>query len=317
MTYFRRVVNGPPCEMRKEEDKIFRFSNDSDDLDFSTENGVVEWTCDFSRAQNSSQSTKFLIQNWIAYFQSIGISFFSYHHISSDGETMSKRSSVMAHYGMPSDWTSSHLIQEFCEDNLLMSYAFERHELFKFSDLQHLRNRPSQEENYFDSFRKLDLSEGYAVPIFRSGVCDAFFALGVGQQFAALNSRQLSMVKWACQMGHNRYVELMAKETEHTSQLRLSARPQCQKSEQLSDKEAARKVIGGLEQGDIDITDQAQSKAESYRFQLAAAMQLGYREPFSEAQTQLNYALMKMTASQEVTEVAWKLYHMLRQIKDN
>lgn len=316
MNYFRRMVNGPPCEMRKEEGKFFRFCGDNGNLNFNTENGLVEWTCDFSRAQNKSGSTEVLFQNWMTYFQSIGISLFSYHQICSDDDANSKRSSVMAHYGMPADCSNYNLLQEFSENNLLMSYAFERNELFKFSDLHHLRNRTSREENYLDSLRKLNLSEGYAVPIFKSGVCDAFFALGLGKQYPILDSRQLSMVKWACQMGHNRYVELMTKEAEQASQLGEGARLRRQKSEQISDQEAVRKVIGGLEQGNIidHAQTQAKNKEESYRFQLVAAMQLGYREPFSKAQSQLNYALMKITASQEVSEDAWKLYHMLRQV---
>jgi len=309
MDYFRRVINGPPCNISARDSSLAQFTTDAAKLNDS-ENTLIDWMCGFTKAQKQSVSSESLIQIWESYLQDIGITIFTYYHVPSHSGGTSEQCTVMTHFGLSDVWKQSENLQGFDENNPLTSYALERNELFKFSDVLHFKGRTSREEKYFKSFRDLDFSEGYALPVFSAGKYHGFFTLGLGAEREAFTERQLTLVNWACQIGHYRFIDLMTKEAEQANQSGSIIKLNTLKSTQLLDKEASQKVIAELNQANI--ASKAQNKDESYLFQISAAKRYGYEEPFTEAQRDLNYTLMKMTAPKDVTQDAWKLYHMLR-----
>jgi len=317
MTHFRHIINGPPCRIKKEESSFFLKAKEGNLTGVRGESRLVDWMCRFSEAQKESHTFEALQLNWIRHFHDMGILMFGYYHVQLPAENVKSQYALMTDFCFPKAWQKASKSKGMCEDNLLVSYAFTKNEAFKFSDLSHCKSETESEEIDMQLLRHHNISEGYCIPIFGSDNCHGFYLLGLGENHIELNKRQVSMIQWACQIGHSQYVDLMVKRKiqEQVTMPSSAVGSVQQESTRFSDREAADQVIAELSQANIE--ERAVNKNQSYLFQISAAMQFGYGEPYSLPQRDLNYKLVKMTASKQVTQDAWKLYHMLRQMPDN
>ena len=62
--------------------------------------------------------------------------------------------------------------------------------------------------DFIEEVKKLDVKEGYAFPVFGARYRSGFFTLGFGEEAPSLNTFELSMLQWACQLAHHRFVEI-------------------------------------------------------------------------------------------------------------
>lgn len=106
---------------------------------------------------------------------------------------------------------------------------------------------------FINEIKNLDVKEGYAFPVFGARYRSGFFTFGFGENAPSLNPFQLSMLQWACQLAHHRFVELKTKQD--SARANLTSR----------EKEILKWVSFGKSNGEIgDILDISKHTIDGY-----------------------------------------------------
>ncbi len=176
--------------------------------DMNTKSNMLDFMSAFSDACAKVSSLEALAIVLKDSFQDLSVKMFSYIHCPPLGATDYAPSEVVTHFGYPRRWTYFYKTRECCQFDPFVEHAFKKNSAFKWSEVTGAPSEDPSIKEFIQEVKSLGINEGYAFPVFGAKYRSGFFTLGFDENASPLNSFQLSMLQWACQLAHYRFVEL-------------------------------------------------------------------------------------------------------------
>lgn len=172
------------------------------------QNKMLDFVSAFSRACSKVTTLDDLSEVLKTSFQNLSVKMFSYIHCPPLGAADYAPSEVVTHFGYPRRWTYFYLKNQCCNFDPFVGHAFEKNKAFKWDEVIHKPVNDKATKDFIEEAKTLDVKEGYAFPVFGARYRSGFFTFGFDKKAPELDEFSLSMLQWACQTAHHRFVEL-------------------------------------------------------------------------------------------------------------
>ncbi|MEL6365519.1 MAG: LuxR family transcriptional regulator [Pseudomonadota bacterium] len=146
----------------------------------------------------------------IEYFMGIGGEMVSYHHMPPFGATDYTPELTVAAHGFPSGWVERYLSERLYEIDPIPRHALQRTRPFWWSKAASFPDLSDDERRYLDMLSDAELGDGLAIPVYGPHGRDGYASLGFGDQRPKLSTVEIRRIQWACQIGHERYCQLLS-----------------------------------------------------------------------------------------------------------
>lgn len=172
------------------------------------QNKMLDFMSAFSLACEGVNSTDALADVLKTHFEGLSVKMFSYIHCPPLGAADYAPSEVVTYFGYPRRWQHFYMKNQCCDSDPFIGHAFKKNNAFNWDEVIQADNHEPAAEAFIDEVKHLDVKEGYAFPVFGARYRSGFFTFGFDEGAPSLNPFQLSMLQWACQLAHHRFVEL-------------------------------------------------------------------------------------------------------------
>ena len=145
----------------------------------------------------------------IDFFLANGPVMMSYHHFPPPGATDFGSAITIDTYGFPTDWVARYISEKFYEVDPIPKHALSTTEPFWWSEAKDLPQLKPAEKMYLAELSNADLGDGLAIPVFGPFGRNGYIGLGFGKKSVSLTIAEISTLQWACQLGHQKYCDLL------------------------------------------------------------------------------------------------------------
>ncbi len=143
-------------------------------------------------------------------FAGLSVKMFSYIHCPPIGSTDYRPAKVITYFGYPPEWVEYYTLNKCSDYDPFVAYAFEKNRAFEWTEAIDAYENDTSRAEFMSKVKSLNISKGYAFPVFGARYSSGFFTMGFDESASNLSEFQLSMLQWACQLAHYRFVELKA-----------------------------------------------------------------------------------------------------------
>ena len=133
----------------------------------------------------------------------------SYHHFPPPGATDFGSAITIDTYGFPEDWVKLYISKKFYEADPIPKHALSTTEPFWWSEAEDFPQLKPAERAYLEELSNANLGEGLAIPVFGPFGRNGYMGLGFGKKTVTLTVGEISTLQWACQLGHQKYCDLL------------------------------------------------------------------------------------------------------------
>lgn len=162
----------------------------------------------FSRAVEAVDTLAELEEVFALGCHEIGAKMFSYHQLPRIGVSDYYPNKLVCWDGFPEEWKSFYKQKGYLNDDPLLRYVFERNCILTWHDILALTPKTEREADYLNLMRELNLGTGLVLPVFGPRAKSGVFSMGFDKRCEHANPLEISMVQWACQTVHYRYIDL-------------------------------------------------------------------------------------------------------------
>ncbi|MEO1656981.1 MAG: LuxR family transcriptional regulator [Pseudomonadota bacterium] len=178
----------------------------------------------FIRDVEASTSFLMLRDACTSFFTSIGGKMVSYHHLPPFGAMDHGAELTVVAHGFPDAW-----VERYRREHLYLIDPIPRHALqsakpFWWSEAASFSDLGAEERRYLQILAEQEFGDGLALPVYGPNGRDGYASLGFGKEHPELSSVEIRHIQWACQVGHERYCQLLC-EVNH-DKVTLSPREQ-------------------------------------------------------------------------------------------
>jgi LuxR family transcriptional regulator/LuxR family quorum-sensing system transcriptional regulator CciR len=145
----------------------------------------------------------------IKHFKRLGVSMMSYHHMPPPGIGDYNAPLDVFAEGFPQDWVHEYVKNRYYDFDPIPKYAQISSKPFWWTDIRSHPDLTEEERGYLDRLEQVDLGDGLAIPVFGPHGRNGYSALGFGKNRPNLSDFEISQFQWCCQLGHQRYSELL------------------------------------------------------------------------------------------------------------
>ena len=144
-------------------------------------------------------------------FQSLCVKTLSYFHHPPFNEIDGGPSQLVLHFGFPDAWVEKYNSSAFSRDDPVIKYVMSRSGPLWWDEPLSANEENSDVRNLINSIVGLGVRNGLSFPVFELRLKSGYFALGFEKRKSEISEQQITALQWACQVAHQRYVELMEK----------------------------------------------------------------------------------------------------------
>ena len=155
----------------------------------------------------------------VAFLKSRGVKMMSYHHLPPPGAKDFDPTVTIAAYGFPEDWVKRYIERRYYEVDPIPQHAQQVTAPFWWSDVAKLPGLSEAAIDYLDDLTQAHLGDGLGVPVFGPHGRNGYFGIGFGEANPQVEHVRIVEIQWACQLGHQRYCDLLAAELEKPASL--------------------------------------------------------------------------------------------------
>ena len=163
----------------------------------------------YARDVRASEGFAALRRVCITHLHGFGAVMFSYHHLPPPGAVdYSSALTVIAH-GFPTDWVNRYIKEQMYRHDPITRLAMDVSEPFWWSEAGNAGAISADEQAYLDTLAAAQLGDGLAIPVFGPNGRNGYCGVGFGKQATGLSYADIKQVQWVCQLGHQRYCDLL------------------------------------------------------------------------------------------------------------
>ena len=152
----------------------------------------------------------------IAFFLGHGLTMVSYHHLPPPGATDYDPTITVAAHGFPQDWVDRYVSERYYDVDPIPKKALATTEPFLWSEVRRMPGLSRPELAYLDELANAELGDGLAVPVFGPYGRNGYAGLGYGKAGVSPTLVERKTLQWACQMGHQKYCDLLRTQSPQT-----------------------------------------------------------------------------------------------------
>ncbi len=160
-------------------------------------------------ATYGAESVDALRESCVNFFTSNGLEMMSYHHLPPPGAADYSSNITVAAHGFPQDWVDTYVEKKYYEIDPIPKRALTATVPFWWSEIREQPNLSDEELSYLDALDAANLGDGLAVPVFGPHGRNGYAGLGFGKKHVDLTIVEMATLHWACQLGHQRYCDLL------------------------------------------------------------------------------------------------------------
>ncbi len=164
---------------------------------------------EFAVTSYTADSIDALRDACITYFLNNGCEMVSYHHLPPPGASDYSSNITVATYGFPEDWVEAYVSEKLYDIDPIPKRALNATMPFWWSEIRHQPDLGVDELTYLDRLAAADFGDGLAVPVFGPHGRNGYAGIGFGKRGVALSLIDMATIHWACQLGHQRYCDLL------------------------------------------------------------------------------------------------------------
>ncbi|MDJ0917587.1 MAG: LuxR family transcriptional regulator [Woeseiaceae bacterium] len=139
----------------------------------------------------------------------MGVRMMSYHHLPPIGAPdYTPHLTVVAH-GFPEDWVRRYVDEELYLIDPIPPNAARVLLPFKWSDAWHFSDLTEDNKRYLEMMKDAELGDGLAIPVYGPHGREGYAGYGFGQPELSLDAVQIALFRWAAQLGHLYYCDLL------------------------------------------------------------------------------------------------------------
>ncbi len=147
---------------------------------------------------------------YIDFLSGVGVQMMSYHHLPPLGAAdYDPHVTVMAH-GFPEAWVQRYVSEALYEIDPIPRHAADSALPFKWSDARHFSDLTDDERRYLDLLDAAELGDGLAIPVFGPHGRNGYAGYGFGLPELPIGPTEIALLRWAAQLGHLSYCDLLA-----------------------------------------------------------------------------------------------------------
>jgi len=177
---------------------------------------VLDQMSKFSRALDNTASVTALNHTLTQSFKEIGVKMFIYYHIPTEDVANDTKTTVMSHYGFPEAWNKFYQDNKFCDNDPVLGYIQKEKRAIKWQELLNSNIENPRDKEYIKAANDLQVGIGIALPVFGTHTQSGVFSLGFQPRCETLRDIEMSMLQWACQMAHHKWLDLVAEPEEQS-----------------------------------------------------------------------------------------------------
>ncbi len=156
-----------------------------------------------------TEDPKVLRQVLVEYVLSHDFKMVSYHHMPPPGAIDYNTQITVAAHGFPDAWVETYMKNHFYEIDPIPKRALNCAVPFWWSEARDDPNLNQGELEFLDALEAADFGDGLAVPVFGPHGRNGYAGVGIGKEKRDLSIVDIATIQWACQIGHQRYCELL------------------------------------------------------------------------------------------------------------
>lgn len=133
----------------------------------------------------------------------------SYHHMPPPGASDYSPNITVTAHGFPKEWVRTYVKNHYYEVDPIPKRALNTTTPFWWSEARDQPGLSKDELAYLDALEAADFGDGLAVPVFGPHGRNGYAGIGLGTEKIDLSILDIATIQWACQLGHQRYCELL------------------------------------------------------------------------------------------------------------